>query len=502
MKIFSQKLITLSNMFFLLPILFLGASVAALFLKDVTRLRQVGFAFSLSGTILLTALGISGILAEKTFGPEGIWSIGLHQSLLLLLSAALLFMASVIVYRYVGIEFRRGILSLKNVRLYYALLPLFMLSVIAAILANSLIVLWISLEATTLSTAFLVSMYRRKSSLEAAWKYTLLSSLGTGLILTGCILITFALEQSGVSTGPLVLLSLPLYGGVNAVNVSLLKLAFVFMMVGFSTKMALVPLHAWLPDALSKAPTPIAGLIAGLLLPVSLVSLIRVKLLIDLLIGQDTFTGSFFLVFGLLSLFFAGAILSLQKNYKRMLAYIVILHTGLMVFGVGLGGEGATTLFLHLCGFSLLIASAFFLSGEIILEARSTDIENVKGLRGRMPITASLLLSVLILLIGLPPGAIFAGEMFLLGYAFSVHPELALLMVFGIGLAAISVMRIAFSMFFDAEGEEIGPKETRVTVVHVLVAVAIVATIGLGIVAVTPFGRTLLERLAEPFLVL
>jgi hydrogenase-4 component F len=476
------------------------AAILAYLLKTEKQLR---FLILVSITIVSTLVIITsvGALFEPvTFGLDALWRIDSLNALLLISVSLISVLSAVVSYRYIGIEYQRGILSFSDVRLYYLLFPLFVLSMLAAVMADSLIVLWIAMEGTTLTTAFLVGIYRRKSSLEAAWKYVLLSSMGIGLSLTGLVLMMFAFEGAGLSENSVFLwTNLIAAAGNPLVNTALLKLSFIFVIVGFGTKIGLVPLHAWLPDALSKTPAPISGLLSGALLPVSFFSLLKIKFILDSVLGDGGWTGHFFLFFGVLSIVFSAVVLSIQKNYKRMLAFTAVAEMGFMAFAIGAGPAGVIPVLMHLEAYALLISAAYFLAGDIILEARSTDIENVKGLQRKMPMTSLFFLIVLLLLVAIPPGAFFTTEFFVVGYGLSTFPLLTLLALLGMTIVAIGIIRVAFTMFFDDEDVPTA-REQRWSMTHIVAFVEILLVLLLGIFYLFPETASFFSSAALPLL--
>ncbi len=475
-------------------------AMSAYVLKSERTLRFVALASSTLVSILIAITAVAALSAPLSFGEAGLWYIDSAGALLLLTIATTSVLSAIVSYRYIGIEYQRGILSLSDVRLYYLLFPLFVLSMLAAVMANSLIILWIAMEGTTLATAFLVGIYRRKSSLEAAWKYVLLCSMGTGLALTGLVLLMFAFQGAGLSDEAVFLWTNISDVAMNpSVNQDLLKLAFVFVIVGFGTKIGLVPLHAWLPDALSKTPAPISALLSSTLLPVSFFSLLRIKHVVDNVFGSTEWTGTFFLVFGILSIGLAGVVLTLQRNYKRMLAFTAIGHMGMMTFAIGTGPAGIVPVFMHLPGYALLMSAAYFLAGDIILEARSTDIENVKGLQRKMPITAFLFLMVLLLLVAAPPSIFFTTELLLIGYGLQNFPVVTLLALLGTTLIAIAIMRVAFTMFFDDE-DVAAAQEKKWSITHIVALLQTLAVVIIGLAYLTPGVLQFFFKASEPLL--
>ncbi len=497
-----ENLLNNMNPFFLFALLLLsGFSAYVLRTERQVRGTSLFFTALVAGLTLVTAY--HGLLLPLSFGPDEMWHVDAPAALLLALAALLFTLAGVVSYRYISAEHKRGILSLSDVRLYYLLFPTFFLTLLAAIMANSIIVLWIAMEGTTLVTAFLVALYRRKSSLEAAWKYVLLCSIGIGLSLTGLVLMAFAFKTAGlVGNAPFLITILTTTAGSPMVNSALVKLAFVFLMVGFSTKIGLVPVHTWLPDALSKTPSPVGALFSGILLPVGLVTLLRFKLIVDIVLQSTHWTDVFFLVFGLMSILLPACLLAVQHNYKRVLAYATIVHMGLMVFAIGLGPSVITPVFMHLPVFSLLLSAGFFLSGEVILHAHSTNIEILKGLAKKMPITSALLFFVLIMTLALPPGGLFISQLLILAKGLGEHVVMTLIALAGMMLFFGAIMRIAFVMFFaEDEAEDISPKEHRTTLTHAVAVLEIGVAIFLGAAYLLPQTLRFFETLTHPLTV-
>jgi len=483
-------------------LLLIASALSAYVLRTERAIRISAVVF---GTLASFALGLTAIDAFSSglvFGPRDMWYVGEQGGMLLLVITVVFLLSVMVSYRSIGAEHQRGILSLSDVRLYYFLLPLFLLSLTASLLANSIIVLWIAMEMGTLVTAFLVGIYRRKSSLEAAWKYVLLCSMGIGLSLTGLVLAAFAFKAVGLPGGETFLwTSLSSVAGDPRVNTALLKLSFVFLVVGFATKMGLVPIHAWLPDALSKTPAPVAALLAGALLPVTFLTLLRFKHIADTALQGSGWTEGFFLAFGLLSIVLPSLLLLIQENYKRVLAYATIVHMGVMMFAVGLGPWGMTPALMHLPVFSLLISAGFFLSGEVILRARSTNIEILRGLWRRMPHTSALLFAVLILTLFAPPGGMFMSELLLIGYGLKVHAFLTLIAIGSALLFSSAIMRLAFTMFFgEDERESLTGEGERLSLVHGVALFEISCAVLLGAAYLLPQTLAFFSALARPLI--
>src|SRR6266404_6275158 len=271
---------------------------------------------------------------------------------------------------YAGRYFRRevsdGLVSPARVKEFFVLTPLFAAGMFLVVLANNLGVMWFALEATALASVLLVALYNRKTSLEAAWKYVILGSLGLALALLGTVFTYAAALAPGGSE------KLPSFNWSHLMTVAhqldprLIRLAFAFVLIGYGTKAGLAPMHTWLPDAHSEAPSPISAMMSGVLLNVGLYALMRFKAVVDIAAGP-AFSSAWLMRFGLLSLGLAAAFLISQRDYKRMLAYSSVEHTGIVALVLGFGGYwGLLGALLHMVNHALSKSMLFILSGSIL----------------------------------------------------------------------------------------------------------------------------------------
>src|SRR6266700_400027 len=272
--------------------------------------------------------------------------------------------------------------GLRQVRRYYVLFNLFVFTMLVVPISNSLGVLWIAIEGTTLASLFLVSFYGTGEALEAAWKYVIVGSVGIALALFGTILAYYSAAQVlGTSYD----LNWSVLAPVAAhLNPNVMRLAFLFIVIGYGTKAGLAPMHTWLPDAHSEAPAPLSAMMSGVLLAVALYAVIRWEAVVNAAVGTK-FTDDLFVAMGLLSLGIGSFSLVIQRNYKRMLAYSSIEHTGLICVGLALGPLGTFAAMLHLLNHALAKSAMFFLAGRVLHRYRTTEISGVSGLLKAMP---------------------------------------------------------------------------------------------------------------------
>lgn len=337
---------------------------------------------------------------------------------------------------YLREETRRGIIGMRRIRQFYTLFNVFLFSMLAAVILVNPILMWIAVEATTLSTVFLISFYGKPNTIEAAWKFLIINSVA---LLLGFL-------------GTLLFVGMPAhFGGIWSfasgaqLDPALVKIAFVFVIIGYGTKTGFAPLHTWLPDAHGMAPVPISSLLSGALLNVSFFALLRFTLLTDSALGQ-TFSHQIFLAFGLLSVVIAALLIFTQNNYKRLLAYSSIEHMGIMALGIGAGGVGVFAALLHMIYHAMTKSLLFLSSGNIILKYGTAKISGVRGLRVALPLTTILFFVGVLSITGVPPFGIFITEFSLLTALMSVHGALALIVLAALALVCIGFFKALSSM--------------------------------------------------------
>jgi hypothetical protein len=272
-------------------------------------------------------------------GGEGWFFIDSFNVFLVTLTAFVAFTTALFSRPYMRIEQEHGRLNAHRLRLYHSSYQIFIAAMLLALTTNNMGILWVSMEAATLATVLLVSLYRTPASLEAAWKYFILCGVGIAQALFGTILLYFAAEKV-LGSGGTALLWTHLNGVKAQLEPTVLQLAFVFLLVGYGTKVGLAPLHNWLPDAHAEGPTPVSAVLSGLLLNVALYAVMRSKVLVDGALGNDM-AGNLMMGFGLLSVVLAAFLIKRQTDVKRMFAYSSIEHMGLITFAFGMGGAVA-----------------------------------------------------------------------------------------------------------------------------------------------------------------
>ena len=306
--------------------------------------------------------------------------------------------------------------------------------------------LWVAVEATTLSSAPLIYFHRSPRSLEATWKYLLICSVGIALALLGNFFL--AVSGTGVTADASADLTVAGLQGVGpALHVPWLKAAWIFFLVGYGTKMGLAPMHTWLPDAHSESPSVVSALLSGALLNCAFLGILRVFEVCSVA-GLAPFAQEMLVGFGLLSMGVAAVFVLNQVDYKRMLAYSSVEHMGILALGVGLGGAGTFGAMLHAVNHSMGKALLFFAAGNILGVYKSKRVREVRGVLRVLPMTGVLWVAGFLAITGSPPFGAFLSEFVILKAALDQHhwfiatAYLLALGVIFIGMASVC-MRMA-----------------------------------------------------------
>ncbi|PWC36593.1 hydrogenase [Azospirillum sp. TSO35-2] len=365
-------------------------SIAYVFILSMVALAEVIAGSSLTsfgdwlfidplGAIFMMLIGVVGLLT-------GVYSIG-----------------------YIRHDVEAGLLDAGKVRVYYGFFSLFLFTMLLAVTANNIIMMWAAIEATTLGSAFLVGLYGQKSSLEAAWKYVIICTVGVAFGLYGTVLV-FSNAADVLADPHQAVLWTALVGHAAELDPMLVKLAFVFALIGFGTKAGIFPMHAWLPDAHSEAPSPVSGLLSGVLLKCALLIVIRFYVITVGTVGI-AFPQMLLLTLGVLSVGVSSLLFFVQQDLKRKLAYSSIENVGLIVVALGIGGPlGIAAALLHSINHSFTKALFFCSSGNVLMKYGTRDLRSVKGILRVAPVTGLLMMGCALALAGFPPFNIFVSE--------------------------------------------------------------------------------------------
>ncbi|MGZ5218317.1 MAG: hydrogenase 4 subunit F, partial [Caldimonas sp.] len=348
---------------------------------------------------------------------------------------------------YMRVEQDHGKMTPARMRLYHSMYQLFSFTMLVALTTNNMGILWVAMEAATLTTVLLVSVYRTAASLEAAWKYFILCGVGIALALFGTVLLYMAAEKVlGAEGGALLWTHLDT---VKArLDPNIITLAFAFLFIGYGTKVGLVPLHNWLPDAHAEGPTPVSAVLSGLLLNVAMYAVLRCKVLTDGAL-HSALAGQLLMGFGLVSVLVAAFFLSRQKDVKRMFAYSSIEHMGLIAFAFGLGGPVANFAgLLHMTVHSLIKSAIFFAVGHATQKAGTQVMENIRGLIKVSPTVGWGMMLGSLAILGMPPFGVFASEFLILTTAMREQPWATPFLLLALGVAFASVFGRVLPMVF------------------------------------------------------
>ena len=325
---------------------------------------------------------------------------------------------------YIGHELEIGRLTPPFVRFYHAMYQVLMFAMNLALVANNIGLMWVAIELATLTTVLMVGIYRTHEALEAAWKYFILGSVGIALALFGTILVYMA-ARPVVGEGLDAMVWTVLVNRAGAFDPALLDVAFVFLLLGYGTKVGLAPLHAWLPDAHAEGPTPISAVLSGLLLNVALYALLRFKMLLAANPAALA-PGPLMVTLGLLSLVFAAFMLYRRRDIKRLFAYSSIEHMGIITFAFGMGGPLANFAgLLHMTMHSLTKSAIFFAVGHVAQVKGTQRIADMGGLTETHPMLGWGLILGVVAIAGLPPLGIFMSEFLVVSSTFARAPLLA-----------------------------------------------------------------------------
>ena len=402
-----------------LIVLALGLPVVTAFASLATRrrglLKVMNVASSLATCGLVFAIA-AGVLRDGPFAVGWLYVDGLSV-LLLVVVGLLTFTATLFSASYMDTEANEGHVRPGLLGGYYALLQLFAFTMLAVLVVENLGLMWVGVEATTLASTLLVAFYFNRSALEAAWKYVMVCNVGILFALLGTILLYYAQLSAGGGGAALSRAALEALSG--RLDPFLVKLAFVFILIGYGTKAGLAPMHTWLPDAHSQAPSPVSGLLSGALLSCALYVLIRNLGIVTAVLGNG-FVQAALLLFGVLSVAVAVPFMLVQHDIKRLLAYSSVEHVGIVSFGLGIGTPlalyGAA---FHILNHAVAKSALFYLAGIISQRYRTKHVMRIRGLFAAVPAVGAMFLVAVLAIVGTPPLNVFYSKFAIVAAAFA-----------------------------------------------------------------------------------
>jgi hydrogenase-4 component F len=383
---------------------------------------------------------------------------------------------------YIETELARGHTTRRGAHLYGTLVPAFLASMALAVLSNNVGIMWVAVEATTIITAFLVGHRRNRAALEATWKYVVICSVGIAIAFLGTVLLYFAARHAGASSSRALDLDV-LIAHAHQLDPAVTRLSAGLLLIGYGAKAGLVPFHTWLADAHSQAPAPVSALMSGVLLSVAFSVLLRLKTVLDIALGAG-FLRTGLLIVGLLTVAVAALLLVGQRDFKRMLAYSSMENMGLIAIAAAAGTNLAiAALLLHVLAHGIGKTLLFLATGQLQAAHDSTAISNVRGLLGRSPLIGTALAVGFIVLLGLPPFAMFASELAIARGAAQAHIAWALavaLLMIVIAFGALARNAAAMLLGAPPAAAPVIPVPSTVTTALLL---GIAASAALGVTA-------------------
>jgi hydrogenase-4 component F len=398
----------------------LSAALLALLPDDRTTARLNILA------ALLTLVAAVGLFVDRP-SPGPFLIVDDLNVVFIVLSTFVGFTTSVFSGSYIAHELAIGRLTPTYLRFYHAMYQMLMFAMNLALVSNNVGLMWVAIELATLTTVLMVGIYRTPAALEAAWKYFLLGSVGIAFALFGTILVYLA-ARAVVGEGLDAMAWNILVERAPDFDPALMNLAFVFLLLGYGTKVGLAPLHAWLPDAHAEGPTPISAVLSGLLLNVALFAVLRFKAVMSANPGALA-PGPLMVSLGLLSVVFASFMLYRRHDIKRMFAYSSIEHMGIITFAFGMGGPLANFAgLMHMTLHSLTKSAIFFCVGHIAQVKGTQQMSEIRGLTVSHPVLGWALTLGVVAIVGLPPMGIFMTEFLIVTSTFAREPVLAVVL--------------------------------------------------------------------------
>lgn len=482
----------------LLLLIPLGASVLSLLIRN-NQTRRISMMLAALAHLVLT-------LSAWQSRPEPLWNGWLQMDamgiLFLTITSILFAAASWYAYGYLRTE-EKGIRKDFEPEVFFANTPeavfcacllAFLASMTLVITSHHLGLLWVAIEATTLSTAPLIYFHRHHRSLEATWKYLMICSVGIAIALLGSFFLAISASEIGMEENSLVLANLIRQG--SHLNIPWLRVAFLFLLVGYGTKMGLAPLHTWLPDAHSESPSVVSALLSGSLLNCAFLAILRVYQ-VCLSAGLAEFCRDLLVVFGLLSLIWAAVFILNQTDYKRMLAYSSVEHIGILALGIGIGKAAVFGSLLHTVNHSFAKGLLFLIAGNILARFQTKETKEIRGLIHVIPVSGILWLAGFLAIVGMPPFGLFISEFTIAKAVFEQgHAMIGIVFLAVLSLVFVGMSRICLNMAVGRTPNVLPASQSREKI-SLLLSPALLAVLVLLLgVYIPPCMQTLLTEIA------
>jgi hydrogenase-4 component F len=457
------------------------SAILILFMTKATRTHHF-----ISIAVSVIELIVTWVLTWKVM-VEGIVEYGFVGKLFYLDALSIILLNLVVIISmltsiynigHLNYEKENGEIGANRIRLFYMLLYGFIFTMVFTLTVNNMGLMWIAVEAITLASTFLVGFHNDKKAVEAAWKYVIICSVGIAIAMLGIVFLH--ISSLGINNGVGILDWTTLYDNADKLNGPVLRFAFIFILIGFGTKAGLAPMHTWLPDAHSQAPSSVSALLSGVLLNTSLYPIIRAVSIVNKNMDSSAFTGRLLIGIGLISLAAAAIFIITQKDYKRLLAYSSIEHIGIITIVMGLFTPAAVFAGLfHMINHSFTKSMLFITSGNILQKYGTREIVKVQSLIKVLPISGTVFLIGLFAIGGTPPFSIFASEFSILISIFANQNfVLGVTIIALLTLVFVGIVSTLFRMFYSGENEEsVTLGETNKYGVAVIVILLIIISI-------------------------
>ncbi|MBI4387841.1 MAG: hydrogenase 4 subunit F [Candidatus Omnitrophica bacterium] len=473
----------------------LSVPLAFAFLSLVFTSKVLVRSFFLLGTMVLAVAG--WWLVFQSNPKEKIFAFGENLmmdsfcALFILIIVSIGLLSSLYAAGYLFKEDESAI-PLVKLKRYAFFFHLFLFTMLLTVCSNNLGIMWIAIEGTTLASAFLVNVDDKKSSIEAAWKYLILCTVGIALALFGIILVYYSAISGAIGDGKDFLHWTFLMEHARQLDPEVMKLAFIFILVGYGTKSGLAPFHSWLPDAHSQAPSPVSALLSGVLLSCAIFGIVRFHALTQI-VTNSQFSGNLLIFFGLLSVAIATPFILIQGDYKRLFAYSSVEHMGLVAVGFGFGGLfGIYGALLHIINHAFTKSLLFFSSGHLLHHYRTKEIQKINGIIKTSPLLGGIFFLGVLAIAGLPPFSIFVSEFVILASGFiakrfAVCAILLLLLI----LVFAGLLKHASSMVFGKSEQPVHSEKSLL--MDGVLCIGVVLILVMGVYLPTPLNHLLQE---------
>lgn len=465
------------------------AAAVPLFVKKQSLIGSINIGACFAG--LAAALVLALQLASRPVALFGFIYADALSGFFILTIAAVNFASSLYSVSYIEKDLRDKEITERKSRYYYSLFNLFSLAMYCVTVFDNLGFVWVAVEMTTLASAFLVGFYNTKKSVEAAWKYIIICSVGLTFALFGTILFYYASSAHGLRS----LNWTDMMAAAPAFDPKLVKIAFLFIIAGYGTKAGFAPMHTWLPDAHSQAPAPISAMLSGVLIKTSIFVILRFVLIVNKCVPAE-FTSNLFVGFGAISLVIAAGFVLVQKDIKRLLAYSTIEHVGIIALGFGFGGPlGSAGALFHIFNHALAKAGMFFCAGSIVKRYGTNNMRKISGALRALPFVGTFALVIGFAVAGTPPFSVFTSEIMVLIAGLAGRNYLASGIMFA-ALAAVfaSIIYYVSKAVFGVKPESVSSgDESRGVKAALIFLTAVIFVFG---IAVPPFFRNILNAAA------